>query len=115
MSGIRGWSVATTVWAIIALQALAGPVSAASNTWMLTCKFGEDSTGFATASATWEWLQDGVVIGTGAATSCDTSGGGDRPETANGITATLTAMATAFLVGSDSTTKKVTVFFDSGG
>jgi len=111
MSGFRGRSVATAVLAIMALPVLAGPASAASYAWTLTCRVGGDFPG--AASASWDWLQDGQVIeGAGGTAICGESGGGDRPANANGIAASLTA--TAFVVGGPlkSVTREVTKSFD---
>lgn len=93
MPGRRGWWAASALIAIMVLPALAGSASAASSySWTLACKVS--GTGYGSASVSWDWLQDGVVItGAGGTGSCGGSGGGTRPASANGITATLSVQA----------------------
>jgi hypothetical protein len=101
--------VASAVLAIMVLPALAGPASAASYAWTLTCKADGGS-----ASASWDWLQDGQVIaGAGGTAGCGGSGGGTRPANANGVTVTLTA--TACTRDCTEHSKSATVSFDPAG
>ena len=113
MSGIRGWWVVSAVLAIIVLPGLAGPASAASYAWTVTCK------GDAYGTASWDWLQDGQVItGAGGSARCyreSVSGGGDRPASANGFTARVCAEPWGWSVSPDTCGKTVTESFDPSG
>jgi len=92
MSGMRGWWAVSAGVAIMVLPSLAGPVSASSYTWTLMCRVGGDFPGGARAS--WDWLQDGQVIGGAGGTGyCGEGGSGDRPANADGVTVSLLAQA----------------------
>ena len=115
MSGIRGWWVASAALAVLVLPGLAGPVSAVSYTWKLSCK------GDGLSGATWNWLQDGQVIpGAGGNTGCEytqtVQGSGDRPTNANGFTVTLGISGGPFCTGKNCYSSKTVIkSFDPSG
>ena len=98
--------------AILVLPGLVGSASAASYAWTVTCKVE-----YGSATASWDWFQDGAVItGTGGTGQCFQSGAGDRPANANGITATLQACAlTSTGSGMKCGTTSATQSFDPTG
>ena len=110
MSGVRTWWMVSAVIGIVAFSVVPTHVAARSFAWSLTCD-GGGSVGMG-----WSWTQGGVpILGEGGTPTCNTSGGGTRPASADGFTGVLSIQLCGDVFGKvncNSQTQSVTKSFD---
>ena len=100
------------VLVIVALSVVPSHVAARSFAWSLTCD------GFGSVSMSWNWTQGGVpILGEGGTPTCNTSGGGTRPASADGFMGDLSIVVCIFSIQGFPTecaadTQSVTKSFD---